>query len=61
VAALPDPPFLQHLRDIAEGKKRMPDAQARNQHYVPSFLLARWATPQTRDGRLFSLTVAWRR
>ena len=36
----------------------MPDAQARNQHYVPSFLLARWAMPQTRNGRLFSLTVA---
>ena len=36
----------------------MPDTQARNQHYVPSFLLARWATPQTRDGRLFSLMVA---
>ncbi|TML00268.1 MAG: DUF4238 domain-containing protein [Actinobacteria bacterium] len=58
VAAVPNPPFLQHLRDIAAGTKRLPDTLARNQHYVPSFLLARWATPQTRECKLFALTVA---
>jgi hypothetical protein len=58
VAIFPDPPFLQHLREIASGGKKLPDTQARKHHYVPSFLLARWATPQARDGRLFSLAVA---
>ena len=54
----PEPPFLQHLREIAEGKKSLPDAAARKQHYVPSFLLALWATPQKRDGILWALTVS---
>jgi Protein of unknown function (DUF4238) len=58
VATVPDPPFLQHLREIASGAKKLPDTQARKHHYVPSFLLASWATPQARDGRLFSLEVA---
>ena len=52
-----EPPFVQHLREIAEGKKSLPGAMARKQHYVPSFLLARWATPQNRDGALWALTV----
>jgi hypothetical protein len=48
----------RHLREIASGAKKLLDTQARKHHYVPSFLLARWATPQARDGRLFSLGVA---
>ena len=48
---------MRHLRDIASGSKQLPNTQARKHHYVPSFLLARWATPQARDGRLFSLEV----
>lgn len=48
---------MQYLREIAEGKKSLPDAAARKQHYVPSFLLALWATPQKRDGILWALTV----
>lgn len=52
-----EPPFVQHLREIAEAKKSLPGATARKQHYVPSFLLARWATPQNRDGALWALTV----
>lgn len=35
----------------------MPSTAARKQHYVPSFLLARWASPQNRDGALWALTV----
>lgn len=48
---------MQHLREIAEGKKALPDAAARKQHYVPSFLLALWATPPKRDGALWALAV----
>ena len=36
----------------------MPQTQARDQHYVPSFLLARWATPPKRKGTLYELAVA---
>src|SRR4051794_20383539 len=48
MAAHHEPPFIQEFRDIAEGSKPMPTTDARKQHYVPSFVLARWATPQTR-------------
>jgi hypothetical protein len=58
MAAVPEPPFIHHLREIASGAKRLPTTRARKHHYVPSFLLARWATPQARDGRLVSLEVA---
>ena len=57
IAVDPEPPFVQHLRNIAKGKKSLPDAAARKQHYVPSFLLALWATPQKRAGALWALTV----
>ena len=53
-----EPPFLARLREIAEGKRPMPQIDARNQHYVPSFLLARWAMPPKRKGRLYELLVA---
>jgi hypothetical protein len=58
VAAIPHPPFIQHLREMTSGAKKLPETQARKHHYVPSFLLARWAMPQARDGRLFSLEVS---
>lgn len=57
MAADAEPLFVRHLLEIAEGKKSLPVAAARKQHYVPSFLLARWATPQNRDGALCALTV----
>ncbi|MEJ7783928.1 MAG: DUF4238 domain-containing protein [Solirubrobacteraceae bacterium] len=58
MAAGHEPPFVQEFRDIAEGTKPMPTTDARRQHYVPSFLLARWATPKNRKGSLVSLAVA---
>jgi hypothetical protein len=53
-----EPRFIMRLREIAEGKQQMPAVQARRHHYVPSFLLARWSTPQKRAGRFFELLVA---
>jgi hypothetical protein len=52
-----EPLFVGHLREIAEGTKSLPDAAARKQHYVPSFLLALWATPRKRGGTLWALAV----
>lgn len=54
----PEPPFIRRFREITEGKRTMPKTMARKQHYVPSFLLARWATPKTRKGALATIEVA---
>ena len=48
-------PLAKHLRDIAEGKRPMPTTRARRHHFVPSFALSKFATPQKRDGVLFRL------
>jgi hypothetical protein len=51
-------PLFKHLREVAEGTRLKPQTTARRHHYVPSFLLARWATPQReRHGKLFELLV----
>jgi Protein of unknown function (DUF4238) len=50
-------PLFRHLREIADGTRPKPETSARRHHYVPSFLLARWARPQKRDGELFELLV----
>jgi hypothetical protein len=55
----PEPPFLVRLREIADGKRPMPNAETtKRHHYVPSFLLARWAKPKKRDGELYELEAA---
>lgn len=52
-----EPPLFKHLREIAEGKRPKPATNARRHHYVPSFLLARWALPARREGTMFALDV----
>jgi hypothetical protein len=54
----PEPPFLRHLRKLVEAGASLPQTAALRHHYVPSFLLARWATPQKREGKLAALAVA---
>lgn len=54
----PEPDFVRHLRELVEAGARLPQTDARRHHYVLSFLLARWATPQKREGKLTALTVA---
>jgi hypothetical protein len=54
----PEPDFVRHLRELIEAGAPLPQTDARRHHYVPSFLLARWATPQKREGKLTALTVA---
>ena len=54
----PEPDFVRHLRELVEAGAPLPQTDARRHHYVPSFLLARWATPQKREGNLTALTVA---
>ena len=54
----PEPQFVRHLRELVEAGAPLPQTDARRHHYVPSFLLARWATPQKREGKLAALTVA---
>jgi hypothetical protein len=54
----PEPPFVRHLRELVEAGAPLPQTDARRHHYVPSFLLARWATPQRRKGKLATLAVA---
>jgi Protein of unknown function (DUF4238) len=51
-------PLVGHLREIAEGKRAFPSTTARRHHYVPSFALARFATPPKREGVLFSMNTA---
>src|SRR4051812_43168731 len=53
-----EPPLFKHLREIADGTRPRPETKARRHHYVPSFLLARWAAPPKRDGALVGLDVA---
>lgn len=48
-------PLVKHLREIAEGKRPVPTTKARRHHFVPSFALSKFATPQKRDGVLFRL------
>jgi hypothetical protein len=55
---IPEPPFVRHLRKLVEGSAPLPQTNARRHHYVPSFLLARWAMPPKRKGKLAALTVA---
>jgi hypothetical protein len=50
-------PLFKHLRELGEGARPNLDTTARRHHYVPSFLLARWARPQKRAGTLFELLV----
>jgi hypothetical protein len=52
------PPLFKHLSEIVDGTRAKPTTAARRHHYVPSFLLARWANPLKRDGVLFSLDIA---
>jgi hypothetical protein len=54
----PEPPFVRHLRELVEAGAPLRQTDARRHHYVPSFLLARWATPQRRKGKLATLAVA---
>ncbi|MBE2318399.1 DUF4238 domain-containing protein [Solirubrobacter sp. CPCC 204708] len=54
----PEPAFVRHLRKLVESGTPLSQTKAQRHHYVPSFLLARWATPQKREGRLAVLTVA---
>ena len=54
----PEPDFVRHLRELVEAGAPLPQTDARRHHYVPSFLLARWATPQKREGELTALTAA---
>lgn len=54
----PAPPFFRALREMAAGERPLPDAEAtKRHHYVPSFLLARWAKPQKRKGTIYELEV----
>jgi hypothetical protein len=53
-----EPPFAKRLREISEGTRPMPQTDSRKQHYVPSFLLAQWATPPKRKGTLYELLIA---
>jgi hypothetical protein len=48
-------PLAKHLREIAEGTRAVPKTKARRHHFVPSFALSKFATPQKRDGVLFQL------
>jgi hypothetical protein len=49
-------PLVQELREIAEGRSPWPPTQARRHHFVPAFLLARFATPgRQRKGFIFQL------
>jgi hypothetical protein len=57
MSASGEPPYLRQLRAIALGKAPKLSADAIKQHYVPSSLIARWATPQTRKGTLTQLNV----
>jgi hypothetical protein len=50
-------PLLRHLREIAEAKRSLPNTPARRHHFVPSFALSKFATPQKRDGKLFELNT----
>jgi hypothetical protein len=54
----PEPDFVRELRELVEAGTPLRQAEARRHHYVPSFLLARWAAPQKREGKLAALTVA---
>lgn len=48
-------PLAKHLREIAEGAREYPTAEARRHHFVPSFALSKFATPQKRRGVLYQL------
>ena len=43
------------LREIGSGRRPMPSSGAKNHHFVPQFLLARFASPPTKEGRLIQL------
>jgi uncharacterized protein DUF4238 len=51
-------PLAQELAEIGDGKQAFPTTTARRHHFVPAFLLARFAEPATRKGFLFQLDVA---
>jgi Protein of unknown function (DUF4238) len=55
VPALAEGPLAKHLREIGEGKRPLPQTRARRHHFVPSFALAKFATPQKRDGVIYQL------
>jgi hypothetical protein len=48
-------PLAHELREIAEGTRTVPQTTARRHHFVPAFVLARFATPPIRKGWLFQL------
>jgi hypothetical protein len=48
-------PLAQHLREISEGKRPLPQTKARRHHFVPAFALSKFATPRKRDGVIFQL------
>jgi hypothetical protein len=48
-------PLAEELREIADGRRAIPPTTARRHHFVPAFVLARFATPATRKGWLFQL------
>src|ERR1700721_2779820 len=51
-------PLVSHPREIAEGERAFPSTTARRHHFVPSFALARFATPPKREGVLFAMDTA---
>lgn len=50
-------PLAHELGEIGDGKRQFPTTTARRHHFVPAFLLARFAKPATRKGFLFQLDV----
>jgi hypothetical protein len=50
-------PLARHLRELSEGSRPFPTTAARRHHFVPSFSLAKFATPAKRNGNLFQLDV----
>jgi hypothetical protein len=42
-------PLLRHLHDIVEGRKPMPDSDGKRHHFIPQFLLRRFASTGSSD------------
>jgi len=52
-------PLARELRDIADGNRDFPETTARRHHYVPAFLLARFADPVgDRRGWMYQLDTS---